>query len=224
LEGGFRGSMNFEVTLETGKEDLHSGLFGGVAPNATEELGKILGSLTEFTGRKNGFVPGSNLYENRRTLESTVEVTGFVSGYTDIGFKNSIPCKATAKINVRSVPNGNPKKLVMEVKKFILSKAPKYAKISFVDGESAQGIVLNLNNKFAKRAKQILKEVYSEESIIKNGGGTLPIADTFKRVLKIPQVMVPLADENCGAHSASEFISLKAVEKGLVFSSRFFGK
>ncbi len=224
LEKSFRGAMNFEVKLEIGNEDLHSGLFGGVVPNATEELGKILGSLTEFTGKKSGFTPRTKKYEDRRTLQQTVEVTGFVSGYIGTGFKNIIPCKASAKINVRSLPDKNPKLLAKQVKKFILSKAPRYTKIKFIDGECAQGMEIDLENPFAERAKKILREVYDQKPIEKRGGGTLPVGAMFKDIFNIPQVMVPLADENCGAHSASEFISLQAIRKGLEFSTRFFSK
>ena len=224
LEKSFRGAMNFEVMLETGTDDLHSGLFGGVAPNAAEELSKIIGSLVEFTGRKTGFIPRTKEYERRRTLEPTVEVTGLISGYVENGFKNSIPCKASAKINVRSVPSQDPGVLAERVKKFILSKAPAHTKICFTDGENARGMVLELKNPFAKKARRILKEVYNKEPVVKRGGGTLPVGIIFRDILKVPQVMVPLADENCGAHSASEFISLEAIEKGLQFSARFFSR
>jgi hypothetical protein len=35
--------------------------------------------------------------------------------------------------------------------------------------------------------------------------------------------MVPLANEDCGMHSASENIKVSLIEKGLEFSQRFFG-
>lgn len=223
LQESFRGATSLEVILETAKDEMHSGLFGGVVPNAAEELGKIVGSLTDFVGKKNVYSANTKRYEKRRGLEATVEVTGFTSGYTDIGFKNSIPCKAIAKINVRSAPTQDLTKLVLKLKKFILSKSPKYVKVKFVDSIAMSGMKLDLNNKFTKRAGKILEEVYGGKLVIKNGGGTLPIAAGFRDILKSPQVLIPLANEDCDVHSASENMTIKAIKKGLEFSSRFFG-
>ncbi len=222
LEISFRGAGSFEVFLETNPLDLHSGLFGGVAPNAAEELGKIVGNLTEFTGRKTGFKPSTKRYETRRGLESTVEVTGFTSGYNGKGFRNSIPGQAVAKINVRSTPREDPKDLMKKVQKFILKMAPKYVNIKFVNSENARGITLDVNNPLVTRAGEIIQKLYNRAPLLKNSGGTLPIAGDFKKTLNIPQVMVPLADENCGAHSASEYMSLINIDKGLEFSKLFF--
>lgn len=48
---GTRGICYAEITLRTLKEDLHSGLYGGVAPNALEELTRLLAALKTPTGR-----------------------------------------------------------------------------------------------------------------------------------------------------------------------------
>src|SRR3989344_49433 len=122
LECSFRGVANMEVILETALDDVHSGLFGGVTPNAAEELAKIVGSLTDLVGKKNGFKVKTTRYDKRVGLDRTVEVTGFSSGYTGTGFRNSIPCKAVAKLNLRSKPNEDPNDFVKEVKKYILKQ------------------------------------------------------------------------------------------------------
>ncbi len=222
LQESFRGATSLEVVLETGKEEMHSGLFGGVVPNAAEELGKIVGSLSEFTGSKVGFIPNTKEYERRRGLKATVEVTGFATGYNGAGFKNSIPCRAIAKLNVRSAPEQDLKKLVEKLKKFLRSRTPKYASLKFVESMAMSGMKMDLTNEFAVRAGKILKEVYKTELVVKNGGGTLPIAIGFRDILKAPQVLVPLANEDCNVHADSENISFDAVKKGLLFSARFF--
>lgn len=47
LEIGLRGALFFDLTLQTGKIDLHSGSFGGGVSNAAFELMKILVQLTD---------------------------------------------------------------------------------------------------------------------------------------------------------------------------------
>jgi acetylornithine deacetylase/succinyl-diaminopimelate desuccinylase-like protein len=51
-----RGLCYAEITVRTAKSDLHSGEYGGAAPNAHEELARLLGRLKGADGRIN--VPG----------------------------------------------------------------------------------------------------------------------------------------------------------------------
>ncbi len=51
-----RGLCYAEITVRTAKSDLHSGEYGGAAPNAHEELARLLGRLKGEDGRIN--VPG----------------------------------------------------------------------------------------------------------------------------------------------------------------------
>lgn len=51
-----RGLCYAELTVRTAKSDLHSGEYGGAAPNAHEELCRLLGRLKDADGRIN--IPG----------------------------------------------------------------------------------------------------------------------------------------------------------------------
>lgn len=48
---GLRGMAALEVTLRTGAADLHSGLYGGAAPNAAHALATLVASLHDADGR-----------------------------------------------------------------------------------------------------------------------------------------------------------------------------
>ncbi|HUS13518.1 MAG TPA: dipeptidase, partial [Chloroflexia bacterium] len=48
---GLRGSVFGTLTVRTGRQDLHSGLYGGVAPNAVNILCAIIAGLTDAQGR-----------------------------------------------------------------------------------------------------------------------------------------------------------------------------
>ncbi len=51
VETGLRGICYGEITVRTAKSDLHSGLYGGAAPNAHETLVRILAGLKSANGR-----------------------------------------------------------------------------------------------------------------------------------------------------------------------------
>lgn len=252
LEASFRGSSNIEIFLQTGKDDLHSGLFGGSVPNAAEELSLLISklhdknkrilipgfydrvkrqqlasggnekSLKKLTGTKKVFVKSNSEFETRTGLEPAIEVTGFMSGYIDAGFRNSVPSKATAKVNVRFAPGQNVNKMILLLKKFLTSNTPTYVDIKITGTDSSPGANLDFDNEFAKRAQKILTYVYKKTPVTKHCGGTLPIVNDFKEILGVPQVMIPLANEDCGMHSASENISVTSLRSGLSFSEKMF--
>lgn len=227
LEASFRGVANVEIFFKTAEDDFHSGLFGGLKPNAAEELGSLLGKLHGKDRRilVHGFYAGiKNIGRDRTGLEPAIEVTTLVAGYLGDGFRNSIPSKASAKMNIRSAPNQDPKKLSELLKKFLLKNKPSFAKLEYKANEATRGASLSLDNEFARRAKKILEEVYNKKVLTKHSGGTLPIVNDFEKILKVPQVMIPLANFDCGMHSASENIEIRALQKGLLFSARFLTK
>jgi acetylornithine deacetylase/succinyl-diaminopimelate desuccinylase-like protein len=58
---GLRGMIHTEITLRTAARDLHSGLYGGIAPNAALELARLLAGLKEETSQRvlvDGFYEG----------------------------------------------------------------------------------------------------------------------------------------------------------------------
>ena len=68
VETGLRGLVYAEIKVRTAKSDLHSGLYGGVAPNAHETLARILAGLKGADGRIK--IPG--LYETVERPSKTV--------------------------------------------------------------------------------------------------------------------------------------------------------
>ena len=61
---GLRGLVYFELTVESSNTDLHSGSFGGIAPNPVQALAEILTRLKDSNGRI--LVPG--FYDGVRPL------------------------------------------------------------------------------------------------------------------------------------------------------------
>jgi acetylornithine deacetylase/succinyl-diaminopimelate desuccinylase-like protein len=56
LEASLRGGFNFKITLTTAKNNMHSGLAGGVAPSAAHELSRLIAKL--YDSKNKVTVPG----------------------------------------------------------------------------------------------------------------------------------------------------------------------
>jgi acetylornithine deacetylase/succinyl-diaminopimelate desuccinylase-like protein len=87
-----------------------------------------------------------------------------------------------------------------------------------------EGIKLDLNNEFVRKADKIIQAVYNAKPVYKYSGGGLPIVTLYHDVLGLENVLVPLGNEDCGMHAANENYRLNYAEKGLDFSYEFLKK
>lgn len=79
LEASLRGGFNMTVSIATGKNNLHSGLAGGVAPSASHELSRLIAKLYDTKNKVAipGFYDGSSA-PTREQLKNT-KTTGTVA-------------------------------------------------------------------------------------------------------------------------------------------------
>ena len=155
-------------------------------------------------------------------LRPSIQVTGIQSGYVGEGYRNSIPAKTTAKINFRLVKSQNPNGVVSLFKQYLSEVLPDYVDYEFEVTDPYEGIKLDLNNEIVAKTMGLLTKVYGKKAVFKFSGGGLPIVTLFDEILKIPNVLVPLGNEDCAMHAANENYDLKYLEKALEFSQEFF--
>ena len=230
LEASFRGITNLEINLSVADDDVHSGTFGGIRPNAAEEAARIIAKLQgdgignfeilEWLGEADDL---SDKWD-RAGLRTSMEVTGVQSGYTGEGYKNAIPAKATVKINFRLRPELEPTEFLKLLNNKLDEVVPEYVNYEVSNIDSASGVMLDLDNKFVEQCKSVVSEVYGEDMRVFNHGAIIPAVKMFADNLQVPAVIFGLANEDCGMHSASENIELKMVEKGFKLSRRMLGK
>ncbi len=72
LEYQMRGGGNMTLTFKTSKEDIHSGLYGGAAPNAVMELVQFLSKIKDASGMI--LIPG--FYDGLETLSLKQQQAG----------------------------------------------------------------------------------------------------------------------------------------------------
>ncbi len=157
-------------------------------------------------------------------LRPSLEVTGIHSGYTETGYKNGVPPHAIAKFNFRFVANQKPDDIAQKFEKYIDDTLPDYVTWDIRFGESAKPVFIDVDNPIFKHVKGILEKVYEEKVIYKYVGGSIPIIGTFQEILNVPQLLIPLANEDCNMHGVHENFTVDLVNKALSFSEEFFKK
>ncbi len=155
-------------------------------------------------------------------LFPAVIITGLEAGYTKEGFRNAVPPTATLKINFRLAPTQDPQKVIKELQEKVDQFVPPWVEKEVKTESPYKGVMLDKDNRFVERAANLLKEVFGAEPIYKYCGGGLPVVTHFHEILQIPQVLVPLANEDCRMHAVNENLKIDTVKKGIEFSLRFF--
>jgi len=84
IELGFRGGANTTLTLKTASNDLHSGIYGGIAPNAANQLAKFLASLYDDQNK----ITVPNFYDE------VDEITETATTFSKEEFEKITGCKA----------------------------------------------------------------------------------------------------------------------------------
>ena len=181
--------------------------------------------FSDLTGTKKALLEENQNFYSQTGLRPTLEVTGIQSGYTGVGYRNSVPAETVLKINFRLVPKQEPDEILEKFKKFTEKTLPDYVDYDFALPEKTEGtvkpIMLNHENKYTKKAIDLLEVIYQKKVLYDFNGATLPIVVDFVNILKTDMLMVALANEDCNMHAVDENFDLQSLEKALEFSNKF---
>ncbi len=184
-------------------------------------------SKTEFekiTGTKKRFNEGKLDFYTQTGFLTSAEITTINAGYMGEGYRNAIPGSASAKINFRLAPNLKVKEFLKIFEKFLKDVVPNYVSYDIKADQFAEGFFVDTESEICKKAKILLKRAFKTEVYNRPCGAIIPVAGLFIKYLKVPLVMVGLANEDCNMHGANENFKKDILEKGLRFSELFFAK
>ena len=144
-----RGNILATLTVRVAERDLHSGLFGGVAPNAVHALMQMLGAVVPALGEelraefREGVapvaeseraswadVPPGPEFQEKTGAQPDIEVNGIISGATDEP-RTILPAFAKANLSLRTAPGQNSAELGKVLERLLREAAPDGAEVEF---------------------------------------------------------------------------------------------
>jgi len=177
-------------------------------PLSAERLIEITG-VPELFGEA-GFAPLERLW-----ARPTAELNGIGGGYQGEGSKTVIPKEAFAKLTFRLVPDQDPGKIAVLAKAHLQKHLPPGVKIEIEAGHCGEPYVTDPNSPFGLAAQKALKQTFGNEVALIREGGSIPIVNTFRRVLGVETLLLGLALPDCRAHSPNENFPLANYEAGI---------
>lgn len=151
-------------------------------------------------------------YYRLLTMEPTLNICGFHSGYGGEGTKTIIPSTATVKMDIRLVVDQDPKdvfaKLAAHVQTYAPSIEAKYMGAMKPSRTPADHELIGV-------VTQAVQDAYAQEPILQPSlGGSLP-SYVWTDILALPSIVVPYANSDEANHSPNENIGLENFYQGI---------
>jgi acetylornithine deacetylase/succinyl-diaminopimelate desuccinylase-like protein len=251
LVTGLRGILYVELQASGPAVDLHSGMYGGNAPNPLNTLARILGELKGRDGRVTipGFydmvrppaaeemtdwdmtpaygekvrdLMGAAALEGeadysaaeRNWARPTLDVNGFIGGFTGEGEKTVIAARGTAKVSMRLVPDQDPMRILDTLREYVDELTTPGVKVEVKLLGSAPPVLAGAAHPAAVALSGAFETAFGQPAARLRTGGSIPVASDFQEALGAPMMISGLAQPGAGAHSPNEHFSLDHFHRG----------
>ena len=231
-----RGLSDVVVQVDTLDHALHSGQYGGVAPDALTTLVRLLATLHDADG--NVAVQGL-VTEEPFALEYSEErlraETGLLEGvrFTGTGpaadrmwgrpsvtvlaidctrvadASNTLAPSARAKVSMRLAPSQDADAALAALKQHLLHHAPFGARVTFGHAEAADGSLVTLSGDVAEAARVAYSEAFGTDVVEVGQGGSIPLVGAFQKAFPNAAVLVTgVVDPDSRMHGIDESFDL----------------
>ena len=157
---------------------------------------------------------GFSEYE-RTTIRPALTINGITGGYQGPGSKGVIPARASAKLSFRLAPDQDPSEACEQVRRYVARLTPPTVTSRIAVQSEANPVVLGTNHPAMRAAAFALRKGFRTAPVFLRCGGTIPVVDTFRKVLGIPTVLMGFALPDDRMHAPNEKFHLPNFYSGI---------
>jgi acetylornithine deacetylase/succinyl-diaminopimelate desuccinylase-like protein len=231
-----RGLADCVVTVRTLDHALHSGQYGGVAPDAVTALCRLVATLHDERGNvaiagllsrpgpdleyptarlaaETGILPGVDQLGDGPVTERlwtrpAVSVIGIDATAVDRA-SNTLAPSARAKISLRLAPGQDPEAAMDALVAHLESHAPWNARVEVERGEAGAPGEVPLEGPYARAALAAFTTAWGRGPVTVGQGGSIPMVEAFHRLFPAATVLVTaVADPDSRMHGLDESLHL----------------
>jgi acetylornithine deacetylase/succinyl-diaminopimelate desuccinylase-like protein len=242
-----KGAGLIDLTVSTKNADLHSGIYGGIAPNPATELCKIIAATESYFQES----LDANLYlanvdsvstlgdalkldKTKSTLQHspetitqhlpTMEINGIQSGYCGKGHKTVIPSTASTKISVRSAIGESTDEILSRIKNHIIQLNAPDVEVMIKMDNLCEPIAVNTTSPEYIAAIEALCNVVGTKPKLIGIGGSIPVVKMFKDLLNMDALLMGFGLNSDNIHSPNEHFGIENFNMGTKSFVNFFQK
>ena len=241
LTVSLRGLVDCIVEVATLDHGLHSGLWGGVVPDAVSVLARLLASLHDDDGN----VAVVGLYEGTAadvdySPERVREEAGLLDGVSEIGSgsvpqrlwakpaitvigidatsidksSNTLIPRARAKVSMRVAPGGDAREHLAALARHLEAHAPWGAHVTVTPGDLGQPYAIDASGPVYDAARAAFRQAWGNEAVDTGVGGSIPFIAEFAETFPSAKILVTgVEDPQTQAHSIDESLHLGVLER-----------
>ena len=241
LTVSLRGLADCVVEVATLDHGLHSGMWGGVVPDALSALVRLLASLHDDDGN----VAVAGLHE---ATAADVEIspqrvrsdTGLLDGVSEIGTgtvvqrlwakpaitvigidttpiasaSNTLIPRARAKVSMRVAPGGDAAAHLAALTRHLEQHAPWGAQVTVTSGDLGEPYAIDASGPVYDAARSVFKQAWGAEPVDMGVGGSIPFIAEFAAAYPDAAILVTgVEDPATQAHSINESLHLGVLER-----------
>ena len=200
---------------------LIPGFYDDVLPLTAEERALLdqndidAANCLQWTGAPALWGEPEYTLQERLGARPTLDVNGFVGGYTGEGSKTIIPSTAHAKITMRLVPRQDPDKILQSLIDYVNALAPDSVRVSFEPGHTAHASINDIRHPAMRAAAAACEAIYQRPPVYKREGGSIPIVGLMQRELNAEAVMLGFGLPHDRIHAPNERFHLDNFYNGI---------
>jgi acetylornithine deacetylase/succinyl-diaminopimelate desuccinylase-like protein len=241
LTVSLRGLVDCVVEVATLDHGLHSGLWGGVVPDALSVLVRLLASLHDDDGN----VAVAGLHESNAARvdfppQRVRADSGLLDGVSEIGSgsvpqrmwakpaitvigidttpvaaaSNTLIPRARAKVSMRVAPGGDAASHLAALTEHLRSHAPWGAHVTVTPGDVGEPYAIDASGEVYDAARSAFRQAWGVEPIDMGMGGSIPFIAEFAAAFPQAKILVTgVEDPGTQAHSINESLHLGVLER-----------
>ena len=241
LTVSLRGLADCIVEVATLDHGLHSGMWGGVVPDALSVLVRLLASLHDDEGN----VAVDGLHEaTAAPVEYTPERvradTGLLDGVQEIGSgsvaqrlwakpaitvvgidttpiakaSNTLTPRARAKVSMRVAPGGDAAEHLAALTRHLEQHTPWGAQVTVTPGDVGEPYAIDASGPVYDAARDAFRQAWGNDAIDAGVGGSIPFIAAFASAFPDAEILVTgVEDPETQAHSINESLHLGVLER-----------
>jgi acetylornithine deacetylase/succinyl-diaminopimelate desuccinylase-like protein len=152
----------------------------------------------------------------------TLDVNGFLSGFTGEGSKTVLPSKAMAKVSMRLVPNQDPGEVEEQLKQYLEENARPGVTWEVITHAGSPPSITPLDSEGVKALADALETVWDKKPMYYRVGGSIPVVAQIETILGSPSVLTGFGLPDDNLHAPNEKLTLAPWYMGIDALIHFF--